>query len=166
MTVNALPQTQSAPARSAEAGAGPRARAEVALTLAETYVRVSRTEAALSAGKRARALLLTAQQLLTLNNLQGSAHDFLAEQGGAGSGLAREESLRCHGLALSAAEQIGSPFGAQMSCINLAIAHARRGDLAEAQARFEATDAGGDCLRLSLPRVAQAAVAPQPGAPA
>ncbi|MDT9000371.1 HAMP domain-containing sensor histidine kinase [Paucibacter sp. APW11] len=64
-----------------------------------------------------------------LGSLLGSAYYFLAEAGGPDSAAHRDASLHFHAMSARETEHLGGPFGHYRCAVNLAIGHARRGDI-------------------------------------
>jgi len=75
-------------------------------------------------------------RLLVCSQL-GSAHYFLAEAGGADAAAHRDASLHWHARSRLDAEASGPPYARYRAAVNLAIGHARRGDIALARQHLQ-----------------------------
>lgn len=90
--------------------------------------------------------LADAELRLVVCSQLGSAHYFVAETGDTDAAAHRDASLHWHRASRADAQACGLPFASYRAAVNLAIGHARRGDLALARQYLQCMQAELDLV--------------------
>lgn len=131
---------------------------EVDLGMANVLLRSGLQQEAIERLTRWTEQLLPADLSLQVHSLLGSAHYFLAEAGGPDTSAHRDASLFHHSRSARDALMADGAFGRYRCAINLAIGHARRGDVDEARQLLAQIEAMRDEVWAAAPTASESRV--------